>query len=160
MLNKCQKSIVLPMKSSRLTTTSPSPSPLTVCPLHTSPCVRSTRPRVCRHHAHMLKHVCAWCRYTRGRVDWTHGFFQRVTHRTHTHTTPQHKTQHTTTHTNNTTTTLHENRDRQRQRERETEKEDGDRKSREERKRQCGGAWPFLVDGVLCLVNPVNDRVF
>ena len=24
---------------------------------------------------------------------------------------------------------------------------------------QCGGAWPFLVDGVLCLDNPVNDRV-
>ena len=23
---------------------------------------------------------------------------------------------------------------------------------------QCGGAWPFLVDGVLCLVRPVNDR--
>ena len=25
---------------------------------------------------------------------------------------------------------------------------------------QCGGAWPFLVDGVLCLVHPVSDRVF
>ena len=24
---------------------------------------------------------------------------------------------------------------------------------------QCGGVWQFLVDGVLCLVNPVNDRV-
>ena len=24
---------------------------------------------------------------------------------------------------------------------------------------QCGGAWPFLVDGVLCLVIPVSDRV-
>ena len=23
---------------------------------------------------------------------------------------------------------------------------------------QCGGAWPFLVDGVLCLVHPVNAR--
>ena len=23
-----------------------------------------------------------------------------------------------------------------------------------------GGAWPFLVDVVLCLVHPVNDRVF
>ena len=24
---------------------------------------------------------------------------------------------------------------------------------------QCGGAWPFSVDGVLCLVHPVSDRV-
>ena len=24
---------------------------------------------------------------------------------------------------------------------------------------QCGGAWPFSVDGVLCLVKPVNARV-
>ena len=35
---------------------------------------------------------------------------------------------------------------------------------REERRQminfQCGGAWPFLVDGVLCLVHPVNHRVF
>ena len=26
--------------------------------------------------------------------------------------------------------------------------------------RQCGGAWLFSVDGVLCLVHPVNDPVF
>ena len=25
---------------------------------------------------------------------------------------------------------------------------------------QCGGAWPFSVDGVFCLVKPVNARVF
>ena len=35
---------------------------------------------------------------------------------------------------------------------------------REERRQkinfQCGGAWPFLVDGVLCLVHLVNHRVF
>ena len=36
-------------------------------------CVRSTRPRVYRHHAHMLKRMCAWCRYTQRRVEWTHG---------------------------------------------------------------------------------------
>ena len=24
-------------------------------------------------HAHMLKHMCAWCRYTRGRFECTHG---------------------------------------------------------------------------------------
>ena len=43
------------------------------CPLNTSPCVRPKRPRLYRHHAHMLKHVCAWCRYTRGRFERTHG---------------------------------------------------------------------------------------
>ena len=44
-----------------------------VCPFKTCPCVRSKRPRVYRHHAHMLKHMCAWCRYTRGRFERTHG---------------------------------------------------------------------------------------
>ena len=33
----------------------------------------STTSRVYQHHAHMLKHTCAWCRYTRRRVEWTHG---------------------------------------------------------------------------------------
>ena len=62
-----------------------------VCPSKTSPCVRSTRPRVYRHHAHMCFNMCAWCRHTRGR-------FERATpHRTHTHT-------HTTTTTTDTTT--------------------------------------------------------
>ena len=37
------------------------------------PCVDSKRPRVYRHHAHMLKHMCAWCRNTRGRFERTHG---------------------------------------------------------------------------------------
>ena len=77
------------------------------------------------------------------------------------------------------TTTPHGDRDRQRQR--ETEKEDRDRErrgdereedktraeQREERrvKREDSfsvwwcGAWPFFVDGVLCLVKPVNARV-
>ena len=36
-------------------------------------CVRPKRHHVYRHHAHMLKHMCAWCRYTRRRVEWTHG---------------------------------------------------------------------------------------
>ena len=44
-----------------------------VRPLNTSPCVRPKRPHVSRHHAHMLKHVCAWCRFTRGRFGRTHG---------------------------------------------------------------------------------------
>ena len=88
--------------------------------------------------------------------------FQRVTH--HTAHTPQHKTQHTTTHHNNTTTTPHENTDRDRERQRkktETEKRREERreKRRERREKihfQCGGAWPFLVVVVLCLVHPVK----
>ena len=38
----------------------------------TPPCVHSKRPRVCRHHAHMCFNMFAWCRYTRGRFEWTH----------------------------------------------------------------------------------------
>ena len=41
--------------------------------IKTSPCVHSKRPRVCRHHAHMLKHMCAGCRHTRRRFGRTHG---------------------------------------------------------------------------------------
>ena len=37
------------------------------------PCVHSKRPRVCRHHAHMLKSMCACCWHTRGRFECTHG---------------------------------------------------------------------------------------
>ena len=40
-----------------------------VCPLNTSPCVRSKRPRVYRHHAHpCLKHMCARGAGTNGEV--------------------------------------------------------------------------------------------
>ena len=44
-----------------------------VCPSKTSPCVGPRRLRVCRHHAHMLKHTCAWCRHTRRRFERAHG---------------------------------------------------------------------------------------
>ena len=44
-----------------------------VCRLKTCPCISSTRPCVHRHHAHMLKHMCAWFRYTRWRFERTHG---------------------------------------------------------------------------------------
>ena len=44
-----------------------------VCDTLKNPCVHSTRPHVYRHLAHMLKHVCAWCPYTRGRFERTHG---------------------------------------------------------------------------------------
>ena len=73
---------------------------------HTPPCVHSTRPSECRHHAHMFKHVRVVLVHTgtfrtctRGRDEWTHGGFPTC----HT-TTPQHsphdtrhKTQHNTT---------------------------------------------------------------
>ena len=39
----------------------------------TSPCVHSKRPRVYGHHAHMCFNMCAWCQYTRGRFERTHG---------------------------------------------------------------------------------------
>ena len=148
------KNTCFTFETTRLTTTPPS----SVCPLATSPCVRSTRLRVCRHHAHMFRHMCAWCRYTRRRFERTHedvlsgrtGFSACYTphtthHIAHTHhTTTQDTTHHNTPH-NNTTTTPHENRERE---------------SREKTHFQCGGAWPCFVDVVLCLVHPVNDRVF
>ena len=108
----------------------------------TCPCVRSKPLRLYRHHAHMCFNMCAWCRYTRGRFQRTHGDvlsgqteFRSVSHtnthiNTHnTHTTTQHNTtQHITT------TTPHGERERQRQT--ETEKEDRDRQRREDGRRQ------------------------
>ena len=84
------------------------------------------------------------------------GFFQCATpHTTHHHTTQNNTQQHTETETD---------RDRQRQR-KKTEKEDRDRERREDgrgetrqERRQCGGAWPFLVGGVNRLVNFVDNR--
>ena len=110
-----------------------SPSP--VCPLNTSPCVRSIRPRECRHHTHMLKHMCAWCQYTRGRLERTHGdvlsghtgFFS-VSHTTHH--IPPHRTHRA--HHNSTTTTPHG--ERQRQTETEREKEDTEREKERQRR--------------------------
>ena len=161
MLKTCQKSLVLPMNN------------VSVCAFKTSPFVPAPR-------AHMFQHVCAWCRYKRGRFERTHGdvlsghtgFFQCATpHTTHHHTTQNNTQQHTETETD---------RDRQRQR-KKTEKEDRDREriedgrgeTRQEKRRrkrrrqdnrrekihfQCGGAWPFLVGGVNRLVNFVDDR--
>ena len=65
------------------------------------PCVRSKRPRVCRHHTHMCLHMWTCCRYTRGRFACTHvGFSASVT----PHTTPHHTTPHTYTTTTTTAT--------------------------------------------------------
>ena len=71
--------------------------------------------RVYQHHAHMFETcVWAWCQYTRGRFERTHGFFSAFhgTHHTtphrahhdHSHTTQNHSHRHTTT---TTTTTTH-----------------------------------------------------
>ena len=106
------------------------------------PCVNAKRPRVYRHHAHMLKHMCAWCRHTRGRFECTHGghfvhthtvfstFFQRAaTHtNTHTHTRTKHSTQHHSTQHHTETET-------ERDRERETEKT-RQRKRRQDKRRE------------------------
>ena len=112
-----------------------------VCTFKTSPCMPAPR-------AHMLKHVCAWCRHTRGRFERTHRDvlsghteFRSVSHTNtphhtaHTHTTPQHKTQLNTTPQHNTTqhiTTTTPHGDRERQRQTETEKEDRDWERRED----------------------------
>ena len=86
----------------------------------------------------------------------TRGVFSRC-HTTRK--TPQHKTQHHT----------ETDRDRERQqwekRGRKRRRQDKRQEQREERrvKRekihfQYGGAWPFFVDAVICLVNPVCAR--
>ena len=104
------------------------------------PCVDSKRHRVYRHHAHMLKHMCEWCRHTRGRFECTHGgrfvhthtvfftFFSacrnKNTHTPNTHSDhQQHHDHNDTHHTTPQHTTPHGDRDRERQRETETKKE-------------------------------------
>ena len=47
------------------------------------PCVRSKRLRVYRQHSHMLFSMWAWCRYTRGRFEYTHGKRFESTHGGH-----------------------------------------------------------------------------
>ena len=129
----------------------PSPSP--VCPLHKSPCVRPKRLRVCRHHAHMCFNMCAWCRYTRGRIERRHGdvlsghtgFFSAPHHTTHrTHNTRHNTTWHTTTHHSNTSATTHGDRDMQRQRKRETEKTE---KTRQQKRQERRFIFSLVVHG-------------
>ena len=142
MLKKCQKTLVLPLKNTRLATTLPLPSPL-----HPSPCIHSKRRPVCRYHAHMLKtHVRVVPAYT--------GVFS-VSHTTH-HTHPTH-------HKPTTTTTPHGDRHRERQKQGDEREEDREDKTTEERTVkihfQCGGAWPFFVGVVICLVKPVKRPI-
>ena len=111
----------------------------------TSPCMPAPR-------AHVEK-TCA-------RGAGIHGVFS-VSHTTHT----THTTHHTTTHHNNTTTTPHGDRHRERDKERRGDEREEDKRieerKREEREKilfQCGGAWPFFIDGVLFLVSPICAR--
>ena len=89
------------------------------------PGVDSKRPRVCRHHAHMLKHMCPWFRCTRGggRFESTHGPPSPPLPTLTPNTTPaQHHTE--------------TKRDRDRE---ETEKERKEDERREKRRREEGG---------------------
>ena len=106
--------------------------------------------------------VCALCRHTRGRFERTHGdvlYGHGVFQRFRPHTTQ------TTHHTTTQDTTPHGDRQRQRDNrgrrgdEREEDRtRDKSRKKREKIHFQYGGAWPFFVGAVICLVNPVCAR--
>ena len=140
-----------------------------VCTFKTSPFVPAPR-------AHMFQHVCAWCRYKRGRFERTHGDvlsghteFRSVSH-TNTHTLT-HTTQHITTQ-HITTTTHHGERQRQRkktgtEREEKTEEERQDEKRRQKKTEERSekilfSVWWcmafFFVGVVICLVKPVCAR--
>ena len=107
---------------------------LSVFTFKTFPCVPAASPHV--------SYMWAWCRYTRGRFESTHGKrFERVHGFFHVFfTVPQHTQTHTTT--NNTTTTTtpppqrhtpHNTTRRQKQRETEKERQE---KTREEMKKK------------------------
>ena len=72
-----------------------------MCRFKTSPCVGSRRFRVYRQNAHMFS-TCAFCRYTRRRLEPTHGGFSACQAALHTD-----NTHHTTTQLNNNTTIHH-----------------------------------------------------
>ena len=98
--------------------------------------------------AHVEKHMCAWCRHTRG--------FQRVTH--HTHHTPHHKPpQQHDHHTTQRQTQRERDIERRGDEREEDERIEERREKREERREkiffQCGGAWPFCW----CSDFPVNS---
>ena len=94
----------------------------------TLPCVRSKRSRGYRHHAHMLKHMCAWCRHTRGRLECTQGDFFWI----HTRVFP-HFSACRNTHKH---TTSHEDRQRDRQREIQRKKTEKERQRKRDKIRQ------------------------
>ena len=110
----------------------------------TPPCVHSKRTRVYRHHAHVLKHMCAWCWHTRGRFESTHGFFHvssacrntHTPHTKHTHTPNTHHDHNDTHTTQHNITRRQRERDRERQRETERDRERKQRKNTERERRE------------------------
>ena len=154
MLLKCSKiTCSSSMKNARLTTNSLPPS--------STPCVRSKRPRVYRHHAHTCFNMCAWCRYTRGRFGRTHkdvlsghtGFFSaaRPHHTPHTHTTTQDTTQDDTPqHTTATRPQQHTETETCRDRERERDRERRQRRQDNRREKRDDSFSVWWCMAVLC----------
>ena len=101
--------------------------------------------------------LCAWCRDTRRRFECTHG---DVLSGHTTHHTPQPTTTTRPQHHTETETEKEDREKRQRQRVKRRRKRRRQDQRREKIHFQCGGAWPFFVDGVLFLVTPVCARDF
>ena len=143
MLKKCQNTIFFTNEKHEadddlLPPSPPLPFPSTVYTLKTSPCMPAPRAHV--------ENTC-------GRGASIHGVFS-VSHTRHTtHHTPHHNPPQQHDHH---TTRTREKRRREEERRRQENRREGER--REKIRFQCGGAWPFLIDGVLCLVKPVNAR--
>ena len=126
-----------------------------VCTFKTFSCMLATGAHVGTHVRVLPAYTGTFGTYTRGRVEWTHGVFQRVHHtRTHTHTTTT--TTATTTHTTDTTTdttcalphtTQHATSHGDRETERKTER---DRVRRQERREKMKEKLN------LCLLNRVK----
>ena len=88
------------------------------------------------------KHMCAWCRHTRG--------FQRVTH--HTHHAPHHNPPQQHDHQPHHTET-----DTERDKERRGDGREEDKRIEERSEKilyRCGGAWPFFVGVVIFWLIP------
>ena len=101
------------------------------------PCVDSERLRVYGHHAHMLKHACAWCWFTRGRIERTHGdVWSGHTGFSACHT--PHTTHHTTTQdtTYHNTPQQHDHNTSRKQRQTETERDTERRRRQKEKRRE------------------------
>ena len=150
-----------------------------MCTFKTSPCAPAPRAHVEKHVDVVPVHTGTFWNVHTGacrnpHTGFFHGFFS-VSHTKHTTTTNNttttttHTTQHTTSHGDRQRETEKEGRERRGDERGETRQNNRRQKKtgqheREDRRQkinfQCGGAWPFLVDGVLCLVHPVNHRVF
>ena len=103
---------------------------VSVCTFKTTPCVPAPRPHV--------SYMWAWCRYTRGRFECTHGCFHMFFTVPH-HTTPHTPITHHDHQRHHDHITQHGDRNRERQRKRDKKREDETRrqeKRREEMKKK------------------------